>query len=113
MCISKYMSLSFGLGVVHSHLRHFGDVIMAWIVLEPALLRIHCPSKGFIVLQTPGQHRTNTEAITAAMTHNYARSLVSELFAPFEPSKHKFWDKEVKWHPPSQQNAAANESHGD
>ena len=35
MCISKYMSLSFGLGVVHSHLRHFGDVIMAWIVLEP------------------------------------------------------------------------------
>ncbi|KAF9916188.1 Luc7-like protein 3 [Lobosporangium transversale] len=24
------------------------------------------------------------------MTHNYARSLVSELFAPFEPSKHKY-----------------------
>ncbi|KAI1315251.1 Luc7-like protein 3 [Mortierella claussenii] len=32
------------------------------------------------------------------MTHNYARSLVSELFAPFEPSKHKFWDKEVCKH---------------
>ncbi|KAF9360121.1 Luc7-like protein 3 [Mortierella sp. AD094] len=32
------------------------------------------------------------------MTHNYARSLVSELFAPYEPSKHKFWDKEVCKH---------------
>ncbi|KAK3828583.1 MAG: hypothetical protein J3Q66DRAFT_15257 [Benniella sp.] len=32
------------------------------------------------------------------MTHNYARNLVSELFAPFEPSKHKFWDKEVCKH---------------
>ena len=42
MCISKYMSLSFGLGVVHSHLRHFGDVIMAWIVLEPPPRRAHC-----------------------------------------------------------------------
>ncbi|KAF9927831.1 Luc7-like protein 3 [Linnemannia zychae] len=32
------------------------------------------------------------------MTHNYARSLVSELFAPFEPSRYKFWDKEVCKH---------------
>ncbi|KAG0057738.1 hypothetical protein BGZ83_003636 [Gryganskiella cystojenkinii] len=32
------------------------------------------------------------------MSHNYARSAISELFAAFEPSKHKFWDKEVCKH---------------